>query len=97
METGGPIPLDPDIEDPIRPTRGTRRTMTGVTTETVSETTVQVEEYAAPVPGLSKLTAALKKGGKKSRKGIPKKQRVMCFLQIQRNTGRRGLDQVDWP
>ena len=66
METGGPIPLDPDIEDPIRPTHGAGRSMTGVITETVSETTVHVEEYAAPVPRSSKLTAAPKKSGKKS-------------------------------
>ena len=63
METGGPISLDPE---PIRPTSRARRTMTGLTTETVSETTVQVEQYAAPLPGPSKPKAAPKKGVKKS-------------------------------
>ena len=75
METGGPLSLDPDIGDePIRPTSRARRTMTGLTTETVSETTVQVEQYAAPLPVPSKPKAALKKGVKKSQKGVPKKR-----------------------
>ena len=75
METGGPIRLDPDIGDePIRLTSRARRTMTGLTTEMVSETTVQVEQYAAPLPRPSKPKAALKKGVKKSQKGVPKKR-----------------------
>ena len=75
METGGPIILDPDIGDePIRLTSRARRTMTGLTTEMVSETTVQVEQYTAPLPGQSKPKAALKKGVKKLQKGIPKKR-----------------------
>ena len=75
METGGSIRLDPDIGDePIRPTSRARRTMTGLTTETVSETTVQVEQYAAPLPGPSKPKAVLKKGVTKSQKGVPKKR-----------------------
>ena len=50
METGGPLSLDPDIGDePIRTTSRARRTMTGLTTEMVSETIVQVEQYAAPL------------------------------------------------
>ena len=66
METGGPLSLDPDIGDePIRPTSTARRTMTGLTTEMVSETTVQVEQYAAPLPVPSKPEAAPKKGVKK--------------------------------
>ena len=75
METGGPIILDPDIGDePIRLTSRARRTMTELTTEMVSETTVQVEQYTAPLPGQSKPKAALKKGVKKLQKGIPKKR-----------------------
>ena len=75
METGGPLSLDPDLGDePIRPTSGARRTLTGLTTETVSETTVQVEQYAAPLPIPSKPKAAPKKDVKKMRKGIPKKR-----------------------
>ena len=65
-ETGGPLSLDPDIGDEyIRPTGRARRTMTGLTTEMVSETTVQVEQYAAPLPVSSKPEAAPKKGVKK--------------------------------
>ena len=75
METGGPLSLDPDIGDePIRPTSRARRTMTGLTTEMVSETTVQVEQYAAPLPIPSKPKAAPKKGVKKLQKGVPKKR-----------------------
>ena len=75
METGGPIGLNPDVDDkPIRLTSGARRTMTGLTTEMVLETTVQVEQYAAPLPGPSKPKVALKKGVKKARKGVPKKR-----------------------
>ena len=75
METGGPLSLDPDLGDePIRPTSGARRTLTGLTTETVSETTVQVEQYAAPLPIPSKPEAAPKKDVKKMQKGIPKKR-----------------------
>ena len=74
MESGGPLSLDPDIgEEPIRPTSRARRTMTGLTTETVSETTVQVEQYAAPLPGPSKPEATPKKCVKKAQKGVPKK------------------------
>ena len=74
METGGPLSLDPDIGDePIRPTSGARRTMIGLTTETVSETTVQIEQYAAPLPVPSKPEATPKKDVKKMRKGVPKK------------------------
>ena len=66
METRGPLSLDPDIGDePIRQTSRARRTMTGLTTEMVSETTVQVEQYAAPLPVPSKPKAAPKKGVKK--------------------------------
>ena len=66
METGGPIRLDPDIGDePIRPISRARRTMTRLTTEMVSEATVQVEQYAALLPGPSKPKAALKQGVKK--------------------------------
>ena len=66
METGGPLSLDPDIGDePIRPTSRARRTMTGLTTETVSETTVQIEQYAAPLPVPSKPEATPKKDVKK--------------------------------
>ena len=66
METGGPLSLDPGIDDePTRQTTGARRTMAGLTTETVSETTVQVEQYAAPLPVPSKPKAAPKKGVKK--------------------------------
>ena len=75
METGGPLSLDPDIGDePIRPTTGARRTMTGLTTETVSETTVQIEQYATPLPIPSKPEATPKKDIKKMRKGVPKKR-----------------------
>ena len=75
METGGPLSLDPDLGDePVRPTSGARRTLTGLTTETVSETTVQVEQYAAPLPIPSKPEAAPKKDVKKMRKGVPKKR-----------------------
>ena len=75
METGGPLSLDPDIGDePIRPTSGARRTMTGLTTETVSETTIQIEQYAAPLPISSKLEAAPKKDVKKMRKEVPRKR-----------------------
>ena len=75
METGGPLSLDPDIDDePTRPTSGARRTMTGLTTETVSETTIQIEQYAAPLPIPSKPEAAPKKDVKKMRKGVPKKR-----------------------
>ena len=75
METGGPLSLDPDIGDePIRPTSRARRTMTGLTTETVSETTVQVEQYAAPLPMPSKPEVTPKKDAKKVRKGVPKKR-----------------------
>ena len=45
-----------------------------MTTETVSETTVQVEQYAAPLPIPSKPKAALKKDVKKVQKGVPKKK-----------------------
>ena len=48
--------------------------MTGLTTETVSETTVQIEQYAAPLPIPSKPEAAPKKDVKKMRKGVPKKR-----------------------
>ena len=73
METGGPLSLDPDIGDePIRPTSRAGRIMTGLTTEMVSETTVQVEQYAAPLPIPSKPEVALKKGVKKLQKGVPK-------------------------
>ena len=66
METGGPLSLDPDLGDePIKPTSGARRTLIGLTTETVSETTVQVEQYAAPLPIPSKPEAAPKKDVKK--------------------------------
>ena len=72
METGGPLSLDPDIGDePIRPTSRARRTMTGLTTEMVSETTVQIEQYAAPLPVPSKPEAAPKKDVKKE---VPKKR-----------------------
>ena len=75
METGVPLSLDPDIGDePIRPNIRARRTMKGLTTETVSETTVQVEQYAAPLPVPSKPKAALKKDVKKMQKGVPKKR-----------------------
>ena len=75
METGGPLSLDPGIDDePTRQTDGTRRTMAGLTTEMVSETTVQVEQYAAPLSIPSKPKAALKKGVKKAQKGVPKKR-----------------------
>ena len=75
METGGPISLDPDIGDePIRLTSRARRTMTGLTTEMVSETTVQVEQYAAPLPVAIKPKAAPKKGVKKLQKGVLKKR-----------------------
>ena len=70
METGGPLSLDPDLGvEPIRPTSGARRTLTELTTETVSETAVQVEQYAAPLPIPSKPEAAPKKDAKKMRKG----------------------------
>ena len=75
METGGPLSLDPDIgNEPIRPTSGARRTMTGLTTEAVSETTVQIEQYAAPLPVPSKPEATPKKDVKKMQKGVPKKR-----------------------
>ena len=75
METGEPLSLDPDIGDePIRPTSGARRTMTGLTTETVSETTVQIEQYAAPLPVPSKPEVAPKKDVKKMWKGVHKKR-----------------------
>ena len=75
METGDSLSLDPDIGDePLRLTSRARRTMIGLTTEMVSETTVQVEQYAAPLPIPSKPKAAPKKGVKKSRKGVPKKR-----------------------
>ena len=67
METGGPLSLDPGIDDePTRQTGGARRTMAGLTTEMVSETTVQVEQYAVPLPVPSKPKAAPKKGVKKA-------------------------------
>ena len=67
MGTGGPLSLDPDIGDePIRPTSRARRSMTGLTTETVSETTVQVKQYTAPLPVPSKPKATPKKGVKKT-------------------------------
>ena len=40
----------------------------------MSKTTVQVEQYAAPLSGPSKPKVALKKGLKKARKGVPKKR-----------------------
>ena len=70
METGGPLNLDPDLGDePIRPTSGARRTLTGLTTETVSETTVQVEQYAAPLPIPVNLKLLQRKMSRRCKKG----------------------------
>ena len=96
METGVPLSLDPDIGDePIRPTSRARRTMTGLTTETVSETTVQVEQYAAPLPVPSKPEVAPKKDVKKVQKGVPKKRTTPGTGSLNYGPNKAALDKAE--
>ena len=96
METGGPLSLDPDIGDePIRPTSRARRTMTGLTTEMVSETTIQVEQYAAPLPIPSKPEAAPKKDIKKVQKGVPKKRATLGTGSLNYGPNKAAWDKAE--
>ena len=96
METGGPLSLDPDIGDePIRPTSRARRTMTGLTTEMVSETTVQIEQYAAPFPYQVNLKPLQRKMSRRCERGVPKKRATLGTGSLNYGPNKAAWDKAE--